>query len=105
MSEADKMFKELGYEKYSEDEEKIIYKYNRETFRVSLIFDKRLFKKTFYAREGLWVANDDAWYTQKFKNKWDKYNTSQGYWYNIWHEFDMEEIKAINKKCEELGWI
>ena len=45
MSEADILLDELGYKKYSEDEEKIIYKYGRETFRVSLTFDKRLFKK------------------------------------------------------------
>ena len=105
MSEADKMFKELGYEKYSEDEDKIIYKYNRETFRISLTFDKREYKKTFYATEGLWIANDDEWHTKKFKNEWDKYNASPGYWSNIWHEFDMQELKAINLKCKELGWI
>lgn len=39
MSEADRILKELGYEKYSEDEDKIIYKYDRETFRVSLTFN------------------------------------------------------------------
>ena len=105
MSEADKMLEELGYKKYSEDEDKIIYKYDRETFRVSLTFDKRSFKKTFYATEGLWVANNDTWYTQEFKSEWDKYNASQGYWSNIWHEFDMKELQAINMKCKELGWI
>lgn len=105
MSEADKMLDELGYRKYSEDEDKIIYKYDGETFRISLRFDKRSFKKTFDATEGLWVANDDAWYTKKFKNEWDKYNASQGYWSNIWHEFDMQELQAINLKCKELGWI
>lgn len=60
MSEADRLFEELGYRKYSEDEDKIIYKYDGETFRISLRFDKRSFKKTFDATEGLWVANDDA---------------------------------------------
>lgn len=105
MSEADKMLNDLGYIKYSEDEDKIIYKYDKETFRVSLTFDKRSFKENFYATEGLWIANDDKWYTQKFKNEWDKYNSSQGYWSNIWHEFDMQELQAINQKCKELGWI
>lgn len=105
MSKADKMLNDLGYIKYSEDEDKIIYKYDKETFRVSLTFDKRSFKETFYATEGLWIANDDKWYTQKFKNKWDKYNSSQGYWSNIWHEFDMQELQAIIEKCKELGWI
>ena len=105
MSEAYKTLEELGYKKYSEDEDKIIYKYDRETFRVSLTFDKRSFKKAFYATEGLWVANNDTWYTQEFKSEWDKYNASQGYWSNIWHEFDMKELQAINIKCKELGWL
>ena len=105
MSEADKMLEQLGYIKYSEDGDKIIYKYGKETFRISLTFDKREYKKTFYATEGLWIANDDAWYTKKFKNEWDKYNASQGYWSSIWHEFDMQELQAINKKCEELEWL
>lgn len=105
MSEADKMLNDLGYIKYSEDEDKIIYKYDKETFRVSLTFDKRSFKENFYATEGLWIANDDKWYTQKFKNEWDKYNSSQGYWSNIWHEFDMQELQAIITKCKELRWI
>ena len=47
MSEADRLFEELGYRKYSEDEDKIIYKYDGETFRISLRFDKRSFKKHF----------------------------------------------------------
>ena len=69
-------------------------------------FDKRKFKKTFHATEGLWVPNNsETWYTQKFKNEWDKYCAAQGYWSSIWHEFSIQELQAINKKVEELGWI
>ena len=101
---ADEMLNDIGYVKYLDNEEKIIYKYERETFRVSLTFDKREFKNTFYATEAMWVANNEGWYTQKFKNEWDKYCAAQGYWSSIWHEFSIEELQAINKKVEELGW-
>ncbi len=102
---ADEMLNDIGYVKYLDNEEKIIYKYERETFRVSLTFDKREFKKTFHATEAMWVANNEGWYTQEFKNEWDKYCAARGYWSSIWHEFSIEELQAINKKVEELGWI
>lgn len=103
MKTADEMLNDIGYVKYLDNEETIIYKYERETFRVSLTFDKREFKKTFYATEAMWVANNEGWYTQEFKNEWDKYCVAQGYWSSIWHEFSIEELQAINKKVEELG--
>ena len=104
MSKADNMLNELGYIKYLDNEDTLIYKYERETFRISLMFDKRPFKKTFHTIEGLWVANDKGWYTQEFKNEWDKYCSAQGYWSSIWHEFTMQELESINEKCKELGW-
>lgn len=104
MSKGDKMLKEAGYEKYLDNEDTLIYKYERETFRVSLMFDKRPFKKTFHAIEGLWVSNDKGWYVQEFKNEWDKYCSAQGYWLSIWHEFTIQELQAINEKCKELRW-
>lgn len=55
MKTADEMLNDIGYVKYLDNEETIIYKYERETFRISLTFDKRPFKKTFHAVEGLWV--------------------------------------------------
>lgn len=70
MSEADKMFEELGYIKYES-------KYN-------------------------------IYYTAQFGteiafNKKDKDVTK--YWGMENQYIDMQELKAINKKCEELGWI
>lgn len=106
MSKADEMLNDIGYIKYLDNKDTLIYKYERETFRISLTFDKRAFKKTFYAVEGLWVPNNkDAWYTQEFKNEWDKYCSAKGYWSSIWHEFTMQELQAINEKCKELGWL
>lgn len=102
---ADGMLNDIGYVKYLDNEEAIIYKYERETFSISLTFDKREFKKTFHATESMWVANNEGWYTQKFKNEWDKYCAAQGYWSSIWHEFSMKELQAIYKKVEELGWV
>lgn len=105
MSDADKMFEELGYKKYLDNEDTLIYKKQTDFFRVSITFDKRDFKKTFYATEGYWVANNSAeWVTQQFKNDFDKYCSSNGYWSTIWHEFTILELQAINRKIEELGW-
>lgn len=105
MSKADEMLNDIGYIEYLNNEDTLIYKYERETFRISLTFDKRPFKKTFYAVEGLWVPNNsETWYIQTFKNEWDKYCSAQGYWSNIWHEFSMQELQAINEKVKELGW-
>lgn len=105
MSEADKLFKELGYEIYTENDETLIYHKKSDFFKVSLTFDKRDFMRTFHGIEGRWVAKNSAtWVTQKFKNEFDKYSSANGYWSSIWHEFSVEELKAINKKVEELGW-
>ena len=100
------MFAEIGYIKYLENEDTLIYKYNRETFQVSITFDKREFKKTFHAVEMSWIPkNSETWYTQEFESEWLKYCAAQGHWSMIWHEFTMQELQAINKKCEELGWL
>lgn len=104
MSKADEMLNNVGYIKYLDNKDTLIYKYDRETFRVSLEFDKRSFKKTFYAVESLWVPNNQSWYAQEFENEWDKYCSAQGYWSSIWHEFNMQELQAINEKAKELGW-
>lgn len=58
MSKADEMFEELGYIKYLDNEDTLIYKHQTDFFQVSITFDKRDFKKTFYAVEGQWVANN-----------------------------------------------
>ena len=66
MSEADKLFEELGY-MIDENENRTIYD-NR---NINIIFDKET--KTINTDEAI--------------------------------TFNMQELKAINKKCEELGWI
>ena len=106
MTEADKLFEELGYRIYLNNDETLIYKHQSDFFKTSITFDKRDFKKTFSSITGYWVANDsEKWVTQEFKNDFDKYCSANGYWSNMWHEFTMQELKAINKKCKELGWI
>lgn len=105
MSKADEMLNSIGYIKYLDNKDTLIYKYERETFRISLMFDKRPFKKTFYAIEALWVPNSEVWYTQEFKNEFDKYCSANGYWSNIWHEFAIQELQAINEKVKEIGWL
>ena len=106
MSEADEMFEELGYEIYHNNDEKLIYKHQSDFFKTSITFDKRDFKKTVSAVTGYWVANDsEKWVAQKFKDEFEKYCSANGYWSNMWHEFTVEELKAINKKVKELGWL
>lgn len=102
---ADEMFEDLGYKIILNNDEKLIYSKQREFFKMSIEFDKRDFKKTFSAIDSQWIANDSAsWVAQDFKNEWDKYCSAQGYWSSMWHEYTMEELQAINKKCKELGW-
>lgn len=81
MSEADKMFEELGYEKkdftefikYTKDSE-IIYYENR-----NIIFYLKGYK--------VGACYDDE------EDFFPKINLT------------MQELKAINKKCEELEWL
>lgn len=103
---ADEMFEKLGYRIYLNDKETLIYKHQSDFFRTSITFDKRDFKKTFYAVESKWVAkNSEQWVAQKFRNEFDKYCSANGHWSMIWHEYSMPELQAINEKCKELGWI
>lgn len=83
---ADEMFEDLGYKVYLNNEDTLLYKKQSDFFKTSITFDKREFKKSFYAIDA------------------DKYCSANGYWSTIWHEFSIEELQAINKKVEELGW-
>ena len=102
---ADEMFKDLGYKVYLNNEDTLLFKKQSDFFKTSITFDKREFKKSFYAIDAEWVANNsEKWVTQNFRYEFDKYCSANGYWSNIWHEFSIEELQAINKKVEELGW-
>lgn len=71
MSEADKMFEELGYKKET---------------HISRLIYKRINVEEEY-EEDITFYHDN-----KTVNKFGKAIT-------------MQELKAINKKCEELGWV
>lgn len=73
---ADKMFKELGYKK-NEYIEAIYYIKNDESDEQTIEFDKTI--KCVFS-----YANKDEYYVMGT---------------------NIEELQAINKKCEELGWI
>ena len=77
MSEADKMFEELGYKKYEN------YEKTREIFICKGI-DKIVFDKEY------------KYFTTSIIN--------DGYYELIKH-VKIKELKAINKKVQELGWI
>lgn len=102
--EADKMFEELGFHKYIENEDTILYKKDGHSImKTSIKFDLKL--ETFEGTFSLFVPRRDDWEETKFENDWLKYCASQGHWSTTEFRFEMLELKAINKKCEELGWI
>ena len=70
---ADKMFKELGYEKQAESIFGLVYR-NKNNY-AEITFD--LYDETICAS----IHDDESVY------------------------LSMEELRAINKKCEELGWL
>ena len=84
MSEADKLFEELGYEKIED-------KYNID------------FNKIYQ------FTNGDKIREQIKFCKLDKYIHIENYNFNIGITFgkflNMQELQAINKKCKELGWL
>lgn len=84
MSEADKLFEELGYKKIED-------KYN-------IDFNKRYN-----------FINGDKIQEQIRFCKLDKYIHIENFNFNIGicsgKFLDMQELKAINLKCKELGWI
>lgn len=75
MSEADRLFEELGYITFGK--------------HPSLTYLLRYYK------------NDDN--VIYFEN--DKTFYKSGEYSEFCDSITMEELKAINKKCEELGWI
>ena len=72
MSESDKMFKELGYEKHSSK--------FRERYDLYSPDDEHLIRIVFNNKTRRLVIHCDG------------------------EALDMQELKAINKKVEELGW-
>ena len=77
MSEADKMFKELGYEKF---------------YCINNIDN---------------TTNDIRYCTDEFEIKFNmiyeaiEFEKKKAHYNSI----TMQELQAINKKCKELGWI
>lgn len=80
MSNADKLFYELGYEKIEENDEYVLY--------LSKEFIGRKRKIRFW-------KDDKVFFNDLIEN--DKIISSV--------QIGMEELKAINMKCKELGWL
>ena len=82
---ADEMFKDLGYKGKYGSENLMVYektleaKFKRKPFRKVIGFD--LVDKEIYVFEGYIDIE-----------------------YNLFGNIDMQELQAINKKVEELGW-
>lgn len=73
MSEADKLFEELGYEKEEYNPDVIYY--------TSNILDTIYFAFNKNTKKVCFIENNEA------------------------GDISMEELKAIQMKCDELGWI
>lgn len=77
MSEADKLFKELGYKKYTSED--------------CIMYMKNLFMITFIIPNKTFIT----------EYKQGDYNFPKIKPFEV----EMQELKAINLKCKELGWI
>ena len=77
MSEADKLFKKLGYKKYTSED--------------CIMYMKNLFMITFIIENKTFIT----------EYKQGDYNFPKIKPFEV----DMQELKAINLKCKELGWI
>lgn len=75
MSEADKMFEKLGYKILFEDKKNIQYEFEGFYLDTEIKFDL------------------------KGKTVLKEYSTGES------QEITFQELQAINKKCQELGWI
>lgn len=82
MSEADKMFEKLGYEK----------------------IDKEELKHIRYKSECANAISENIWFHKIFNKLeifyWDKKEKKE-----MTKPISMKELQAINMKCKELGWL
>ena len=81
MSEADKMFEELGYKKIIDNKKEVSYQY------INALMGDRIEQTIQITKIGMIVFS---------------YRNNQNH--NVMG-IGIEELKAINKKVEELGWI
>lgn len=81
MSEADKMFEELGYKKIIDNKKEVSYQY------INTLMGDRIEQTIQITKIGMIVFS---------------YRNNQNH--NVMG-IGIEELKAINKKVEELGWI
>ncbi len=99
-----KTLEELGFYKYLDNENILLYKLDGETIRYSIHFDKKL--QRYCVCFEMFIPHNDSWYAQKFETKWLKYCASQGYWQSqIIINIDMDLHNAITNECIKLGWL
>lgn len=82
MSEADKMFEELGYRK----------------------IDKKELKHIRYTADCANNTTENIWFHKVF-HKIEIYFYSKDDKCEMTKPLSMQELQAINKKCYELGWL
>ena len=77
MSKADRLFEELGYKKYTSED---CIMYMKDLFMITFIIENKTFITEY---------------------KQGDYNFPKIRPFEV----EMQELKAINLKCKELGWI
>lgn len=83
MNKADEMFKELGYEE-NEDKYRIDYYLSQNYTHFKVI------KKIFFYKIEKYICLEQWNVTEGIKTSTN---------------ITIQELQAINKKCEELGWL
>ena len=78
---ADEMFKKLGYEKQENERYIFYYQYNGAKEKFGYEFTKPMYEEQGEVYPVCYSETDEA------------------------ISVTMQELQAINKKCEELGWI
>lgn len=89
MSEADKLFKGLGYEIKINCKECICYKTKHYIKRKYTLIDFDLENKTLQIVENKNRICEESYFSI----------------YKGTHKITIKELQAINLKCKELGWI
>ena len=91
-----KSLEELGYKLYSESDSSMVYKYEDETFVISVHIYKEM--KRVSISDSIWVPNNENWYQIKDNLPENvRFSSRYGYWQTMPHDCTIQELNAIIK--------
>lgn len=105
MSNAQKMFSELGFKLYSSTKSVMLYKYETDYEEIVVFFD--LENKSYYASYSRFIDNKERAFVPMSERPQNiKHSCAYGHWQTeSWHVFDIQQHNAIHQQMIELGWI